>query len=157
MPAGEVFSRVQDHVIAAARAHVERLVLEAFVEKCRSVPEGELRSALNLLCDLHALAGIEADRGLVPRARQALHFARSKAITREVGELLRRVRPIAGDLVAAFGVPRELLRAAALVGARTGSDRSVRRPRSAGLGAGPRTRCGRGSTTGPSSTRGSAG
>ena len=36
---GLVFSRVQDHVIGAARAHVERLVLEAFVDKlaaCRS-------------------------------------------------------------------------------------------------------------------------
>ena len=29
----EVFSRVQDHVIAAGRAHVERLVLEAFVRE----------------------------------------------------------------------------------------------------------------------------
>ena len=29
----EVFSRVQDHVIAAGRAHVEREVLEAFVSK----------------------------------------------------------------------------------------------------------------------------
>ncbi len=33
MNPGLVFSRVQDHVIAAARAHVERLVLEAFVDK----------------------------------------------------------------------------------------------------------------------------
>ena len=35
MNPGEVFSRVQDHVIGAARAHVERLVLEAFVDKVR--------------------------------------------------------------------------------------------------------------------------
>ena len=33
MNPGEVFSRAQDHVIAAARAHVERLVLEAFVDE----------------------------------------------------------------------------------------------------------------------------
>ncbi|CAM5358675.1 hypothetical protein SALBM135S_08383 [Streptomyces alboniger] len=32
---GVVFSQVQDHVIAVAHAHVERLVLEAFVEKVR--------------------------------------------------------------------------------------------------------------------------
>ena len=31
--AGEVFSQVQDHVIGAARAHVERRVLDAFVDK----------------------------------------------------------------------------------------------------------------------------
>ena len=35
MSPGLVFSRVQDHVIAAARAHVERLVLEAFVDEGR--------------------------------------------------------------------------------------------------------------------------
>ena len=39
MNPGEVFSRVQDHVIHAARAHVERLVLEAFVEKVRAMED----------------------------------------------------------------------------------------------------------------------
>src|SRR4051812_44102903 len=38
---GEVFSRVQDHVIAAANAHVERLVLEAVVAKVRAQPDGD--------------------------------------------------------------------------------------------------------------------
>lgn len=40
---GAVFSQVQDHVIAVARAHVERLVTEAFVDKVRGLPEGERR------------------------------------------------------------------------------------------------------------------
>ncbi|MEQ6902250.1 acyl-CoA dehydrogenase [Nocardioides sp. YIM 152588] len=112
---GQVFSRVQDHVIAAARAHVERLVLEAFVEKVEAQPEGPVRDALNLLCDLHALAGIEADRAwFIEHGR--LSVQRSKAITREVAALCRRTRPLAGDLVAAFGVPRPLLRAEALIG-----------------------------------------
>jgi acyl-CoA oxidase len=115
MAPGEVFSQVQDHVIHAARAHVERLVLEAFVEKVAGEPEGELRSALNLLCDLHALSSIEEDRGwFLEHGR--LTVTRSKAITREIGELCRRIRPMAGDLVAGFAVPRELLRAQALVG-----------------------------------------
>ena len=39
---GAVFSRVQDHVIAAARAHAERLVLEAFVAKTAALPDGDL-------------------------------------------------------------------------------------------------------------------
>ena len=41
MNPGLVFSRVQDHVIAAARSHVERLVLEAFVDKLTDVPDGD--------------------------------------------------------------------------------------------------------------------
>ncbi len=114
MDAGEVFSRVQDHVVAAARAHVERLVLEAYVDKVAALPEGALRDTLNLLCDLHALSSIEADRGWFMEHGR-LSVQRSKAITREVGELCRRVRPIAGDLVAAFGVPPELLRAPSLL------------------------------------------
>lgn len=114
MNPGEVFSRVQDHVIAAARAHVERLVLEAFVEKYTALDDGDLRSTLNLLCDLHALSSIERDKGwFIEHGR--LSSPRSKEITREVGTLCRRVRPIAGDLVAAFAIPREMLRAEALV------------------------------------------
>ena len=112
---GEVFSRVQDHVIAAARAHVERLVLEAFVEKTAALPDGDLKVALNLLCDLHALSTIEADRAWFMEHGR-LSSARSKAISREINALCRKVRPLAVDLVDAFGVPEEMLRSQELLG-----------------------------------------
>lgn len=108
-----VFSQAQDHVIAAAWAHAERLVLEAFVDKVRGMPEGDNRVALQLLCDLFALSVIEADRGWWMEHGR-LSSQRSKAITREVGDLLRKIRPLAGPLVDAFAVPPELLRAAIL-------------------------------------------
>ena len=44
-----------------------------------------------------------------------LSSARSKAITREVNDLCRKIRPLAVDLVEAFGVPEEMLRAEDLV------------------------------------------
>jgi acyl-CoA oxidase len=116
MNPGEVFSRVQDHVIGAARAHVERLVLEAFVEKTAAMPDGDLKVALNLLCDLHALSGIESDRAWFMEHGR-LTVTRSKAISREVADLCRKIRPIAGDLVDGFGVPQEMLRSPGLVGA----------------------------------------
>ena len=105
MNPGEVFSRVQDHVIAAARAHVERLVLEAFIDKIRRAarrgPQGRAQPA----CDLHALSTIEADRAwLMEHGR--LTIQRSKAISREIKSLCRKMRPLAEDLVDAFGVPR---------------------------------------------------
>jgi acyl-CoA oxidase len=106
---GEVFSQAQDHVIAAARAHVERLVLEAFVDKVRAGPDNDHRVALGMLCDLHALTTIEADRAWFMEHGR-LTSARSKAITREVNDLCRRIRPLAVDLVDAFAVPQELLR-----------------------------------------------
>jgi len=107
--AAEVFSRCQDHVIAAAHAHVERQVLEAFLDKLDEAAPGPNRDALRLLCDLYALSAIEADRGwFLEHGR--LSAARSKAVTAAVNELNRRVRPVAQQLVDAFGVPRELLR-----------------------------------------------
>lgn len=107
---GAVFSQVQDHVIAVARAHVERLVLEAFVDKLGTLPDGDDKVALGLLCDLFALSSIEADRAWFMEHGR-LTVQRSKAITREVNDLCRKVRPLAGDLVDAWGIPPEMLRA----------------------------------------------
>ena len=145
MNPGLVFSRVQDHVIAAARAHVERLVLEAFVDKARLARGGENKRALSLLCDLHALSVIEADRAWFMEHGR-LTVVRSKAISREVNRLCRRVRPIA---VRARRRVRRTSRDAALAG-------PGRVRRDAPSVPGPTTRCGPASTTGRSSTRGSA-
>ncbi|MEU2304034.1 acyl-CoA dehydrogenase family protein [Streptomyces misionensis] len=112
---GAVFSRVQDHVIALARAHVERLVTEAFVDKVRALPEGSEKVALGLLCDLFALSTIEADRAWFMEHGQ-LTVQRSKAISREVNDLCRKVRPLAVDLVDAWGIPAPVLRSPELVG-----------------------------------------
>ncbi|GGV28204.1 acyl-CoA oxidase [Streptomyces longisporoflavus] len=112
---GVVFSRVQDHVIAVAHAHVERLVLEAFVDKMRQLPDGDNKVALGLLCDLFALSTIEADRAwFMEHGRLTLQ--RSKAIRREVNDLCRKVRPLAADFVDAWNIPPQLLRSPDLVG-----------------------------------------
>ena len=112
---GTVFSQVQDHVIGTARAHMERLVLEAFVAKVRALPDGDQKVALSLLCDLHALTTIEADRAWFMEHGR-LTVQRSKAISREVNGLCRKIRPLAGDLVDALGVPHAMLRSPELVG-----------------------------------------
>lgn len=112
---GVVFSQVQDHVIAVAHAHVERLVLEAFVDRVRALPESGDKVALGLLCDLFALSTIEADRAWFMEHGR-LTVQRSKAISREVNDLCRKVRPLAVDLVDAWGIPPEMLRAPDLVG-----------------------------------------
>ncbi len=112
---GQVFSQVQDHVIGAARAHVERRVLDAFVDKVATLEDGDTKVALNLLCDLFALSTIEADRAWFMEHGR-LSSQRSKAITREVTGLCRQLRPLAVGLVDAFGVPPEMLRSPELVG-----------------------------------------
>jgi acyl-CoA oxidase len=117
MDPAEVFSRCQDHVIGAARAHVDRLVLEAFVDKTRAMPDGDNRVALGLLCDLYALTVIEDDRGWwMEHGRMSSQ--RAKAITREIDDLCRRVRPLALDLVESFAVPPAMRHAEMLTDAR---------------------------------------
>ncbi len=115
MDPAAVFSAVQDHVIATAHAHVERLVLDAFIDKVAALPDSDEKVALGLLVDLHALSVIEADRAWFMEHGR-LSIQRSKAITREINDLCRKIRPLAGVLVDAFGIPAEVLRADELVG-----------------------------------------
>jgi acyl-CoA oxidase len=112
-----VFSLVQDHVIGAARAHAERLLLEAFVDKIATMPDGQNKLAMQLVCDLFALSAIEADRAWFMEHGRFSN-ARSKAVTAMVNELCRRIRPIADQLVDAFDVPPEMLRAEIIRSAR---------------------------------------
>ena len=115
MNPGEVFSRVQDHVIAAARAHVERLVLEAFVDKIRGLrgrrQQGRARPALR------------PARALRHRGRPGLvHGARPAHRAALQGDQPRGRQPVPQgpaarrDLVDASAVPAEMLRAPDLVG-----------------------------------------
>ena len=112
---GAVFSRVQDHLVATAHAHVEALVLSAFIAKVDSLPASEERQALVLLRDLYALSTIEADRAWFMEHGR-LSSVRSKLVTAEVNRLCRELRPIARTLVDAFAIPEELLRARDLLG-----------------------------------------
>lgn len=116
MDSGVVFSRVQDHLIELGRAHVEREVLEDFVAQVKALPqEGPTTRAMHLLCDLYALGVIEEHRAWYLEHGR-LSPARSKAITRQIDDLCRRIRPIALDLVAGFDIPEESLRATELIG-----------------------------------------
>jgi acyl-CoA oxidase len=99
----EVFNRCQDHVIAAGRAHVDRVVLEAFQTAVQEAPE-EIRESLKDVYDLHALVTIEAERAWYLEHGR-LSPGRSKAITALVNELCAAVRPVAVELGDAFGVP----------------------------------------------------
>ena len=52
-------NRCQIHMVDAADAHMERVVLEAFIEGISATEEGPARDLLIKLCDLYALATIE--------------------------------------------------------------------------------------------------
>jgi len=112
MSAFEAFNAVQDHVLHTARAHIDRIILEAFVagiDSCESTSvEGrEAREILNMVCDLYALSVIEEDRGWFVEHR-FLSTERAKAVTRAINERCRNLRPYAELLVDGFGIPEQL-------------------------------------------------
>ncbi|GLU47858.1 acyl-CoA dehydrogenase [Nocardiopsis ansamitocini] len=112
----DVFNDAQDHVLLAGRAHVDRIVLEAFVAGIERAEDEGVRTVLNQLCDLYALSVIEADRAWFLE-HERLTPARAKAVTATVNDLCKRLRPHARDLVDAFGLNDEWLAAPIALGA----------------------------------------
>ena len=106
----EVFRAVQNHAVNAARAHIERLVLEAFARAVDACEPGPQKETLSRLCDLYALDQIELDRGYL-QEHGRLTGPRCKAVTRDVNRRCDEARGDAAALVDAFGIPDEVLRA----------------------------------------------
>jgi hypothetical protein len=57
-----VYNNAQDHVVQLGRAHVERVVLEAFVAAIARCPDPGGKRLLNSMCDLYVLSCIDADK-----------------------------------------------------------------------------------------------
>jgi acyl-CoA oxidase len=104
----EVFNDCQDHVLTAARAHIERRSLEAFDAMVARCEDADTREVLDALCSLHALAEIERDRGWF-QEHGRLSGERAKSVVTAVNRLCEQLRPHARSLVDAFGIPEELL------------------------------------------------
>ncbi|CAN5829182.1 acyl-CoA dehydrogenase [soil metagenome] len=107
MSAFDAFNSVQDHVLHAATAHIDRIVLEAFVAGIDACEDDEARKVLGLVCDLYALSVIEADKAWYIEHRY-LSTERAKAVTRGINDRCRLLRPYAEDLVDGFGIPEQL-------------------------------------------------
>ncbi|HTQ20963.1 acyl-CoA dehydrogenase [Mycobacterium sp.] len=107
MSAFDAFNAVQDHVLHAAIAHIDRVVLEAFVAGIESCPDREARELLGLMCDLYALSVIEEDKAWYVE-HTYLSTERAKAVTRGINDRCRKLRPHAKTLVDGFGIPEPL-------------------------------------------------
>ena len=107
MSAFDAFNAVQDHVLHTAKAHIDRIVLEAFVAGIDACEEEDARRVLEMVCDLYALSVIEDDKAWFIEHR-FLSTERAKAVTRGINERCRTLRPHAQDLVDGFGIPESL-------------------------------------------------
>ncbi len=108
MDSFEAFVEVQDHLLTLATAHAERLVLEDFQAAVERTEDPQLQTVLRLLCTLYALERVERDRGWFLE-QNLIDAPVSKAVRTEVNGLLHRLRPLAVELVDAFGIPDEVL------------------------------------------------
>jgi acyl-CoA oxidase len=104
MSAFDAFNAVQDHVLHAATAHIDRIVLEAFVAGIDACENEEARELLGIVCDLYALSVIEDDKAWYVEHRY-LSTERAKAVTRGINDRCRALRPHAKTLVDGFGIP----------------------------------------------------
>lgn len=107
LSAFDAFNAVQDHVLHAAGAHIDRVVLEAFVAGIDSCHDKEARNLLELVCDLYALSVIEDDKAWYIE-HGYLSTGRAKAVTRGINDRCRALRPHAITLVDGFGIPEPL-------------------------------------------------
>lgn len=103
----DAFNAVQDHVLHAAKAHIDRIVLEAFVAGIDACEDEQARELLGMVCDLYALSVIEDDKSWFVEHR-FLSTERSKAVTRGINDRCRKLRPHAELMVEGFGIPEQL-------------------------------------------------
>jgi acyl-CoA oxidase len=103
----DAFNAVQDHVLHAAKAHIDRVILEAFVAGIDACEDEQAREILGMVCDLYALSVIEDDKAWFMEHR-FLSAERSKAVTRAINDRCRKLRPHAELLVEGFGIPEQL-------------------------------------------------
>ena len=88
----DVLLDCQDHVVSAARAWVELVVLEAFADAVARCEDTTLQPILDRLCSLYALTRIEAERGWY-QEHGRLGATQSKAAIKTVNALCAELRP----------------------------------------------------------------
>ncbi|HPU12871.1 MAG TPA: acyl-CoA dehydrogenase [Aeromicrobium sp.] len=107
------FNAAQDHVVKIGRVHTERVVLEAFTAAIARCEDEQAADVLRDLCSLYALTAIERDKAWFMEHNR-ISDDRAKSVTREINQLLVKIRPNALGVVEGLGVPVESLGAAML-------------------------------------------
>lgn len=94
----------QTHLLAAAEAHVDRIVLEAFVAGIEECRDESARALLGRVCDLHVLSTVERQRAWYLEHGR-ISQSQAKGVIASVDGLCAELRPQARTLVDAFGIP----------------------------------------------------
>lgn len=106
----DAFNAQQNKLITAASAHVELLQWEAFTEEVEKLTDPDTKQVMTWLRDLFGLTLIERNLTWY-LVHGRISGQRADAVTSYVDRLLGRVREHAVDLVNAFGLTDDMLRA----------------------------------------------
>lgn len=104
----DAINACQEHMLAAARAHIDRVVLEAFIEGIGNCHDDYIKAILIQVCDLFALSVIEENRAWFME-HNAFDGRRSKAVTAAVDQLCQDLVGKSLELVEGLGVPKTWL------------------------------------------------
>jgi acyl-CoA oxidase len=104
-----IFNNAQDHVVRAARVHIEKVVLEAFTAGIARTEEGEAAELLRDVCTLYALTSIEDDLAWF-MGHNKISIPKAKEVLPLVNAQCEKLRPHTEALVEGFGVAWGALR-----------------------------------------------
>lgn len=97
------------HVLALAKAHIESVTLDAFLQAAQDCPDPDCRKSLKAMADLFALDKIHSD--IIFRNDDYIAPEKAKAIMRMIEKLCSELRGVAVPLCDAFAIPDHILRA----------------------------------------------
>jgi acyl-CoA oxidase len=109
----EALNQLGDHLLFVARAHLERITVEAFITGIEACEDAEAKVVLERLCSLYALSSISADRAWFCEHGK-ISAGRSKAIGARINALCAQLRPDSLAVVEGLGIPAPWLGAAFL-------------------------------------------
>lgn len=107
----EAFNRLGNHVQFVAKAHMERVIFQAFIDGIEACKDAEAQPVLAALCNVFALDSIGADRAWFLEHNR-MSSTRAKAVGAHIEALCRDLRPRALPIVEGMGVPKTWLHAA---------------------------------------------
>ncbi len=110
LDAYDAFNVVQHQMIDAAKAYLDRVVLEQFLHKIEALEDTTSKAILSKLAQLFALSKMEENKAWYLE-NDYLTTVKTKAIRRTVNQLCWDIRPDAVALVDAFGIPETCLAA----------------------------------------------
>lgn len=106
----EAFLKCQMHMVALAKAYIERLAYREMIKTIEPLPASAEKDMLVKMAAYYALHCIESDKGWFLEANY-MNGDKSKAIRRVLHKLTQELRPECLALVDAFGISESSLRA----------------------------------------------